>query len=135
MTGRTLQPPYLFSLSKFSMPEAITDNGFIGRDPSVGLVALDTAKLVVRVAGDPACFPHAAVVRETTASVTVAVYYGRAEPTGSDGEGVDQCNVLASSNNISTIIPIPLVEPVGNRTVITLDGSPIRRVGLASPSQ
>lgn len=132
MTGRTRQPPYLFSLKNFSMPDAIIENGFIGTDPSVGLIALDTAKLVVRVAGDPQCFPHAAVVQETTAAVYVAIYYGRALPTGTEVEGADQCNVLASSMNVSTIIPIPLVEPLGRRDVVTLNGSPIKRVELVS---
>lgn len=135
MTGQTRQPPYLFSLAPFTMPEAITDNGFIGTEPNVGFVALDTANLVVRVAGDPACFPHAAVVRETTTNVYVAIYYGRAQPSGTDGEGVNQCNILASANNVSTIIPLPLVEPLGDRSVVTLDGSPIRRVGPPPPSK
>ncbi|MCC6270836.1 MAG: hypothetical protein IT190_06130 [Microbacteriaceae bacterium] len=130
MVGKTRQPPYLFSLAHFDIPEAITDNGLIGTDPSVGLVALDTAGLVVRVAGDPQCFPHAAVVKETDDTVTIGIYYGRAKPTGSNVGNVDQCQVLASALNVSTIIPIPLVEPLGDRAVRTLDGSPIRRVDL-----
>lgn len=147
MTGRMRQPPYLFSLKTFAMADAVTENGYIGADPNVGLVALDSAKLVVRVAGDPKCFPHAAIVRETTSTVTVAIYYARAIPTGAgvdgasvDGANVDgadvdgaaQCNVLASARNISTIIPIPLVEPLGKRHVVALDGSPIRRVEMIS---
>lgn len=130
MDGKTRQPPYLFSLAHFDIPEAITDNGYIGVDPSVGLVALDTAGLVVRVAGDPQCFPHAAVVKETDDTVSVGIYYGRAKPTGSDVDNVDQCQVLASGLNVSTIIPIPLVEPLGKRVVQNLDGSPIRRIDI-----
>ncbi len=135
MTGRTRQPPYLFSLATFGMPEATKENGFIGTDPRVGLVALDLAELVVRVAGDPKCFPQAAVVRETGSTVFVGIYYGRAKPTDSAVDGVIQCNILASGTNISTIIPISLVEPLGKRSVVTLDGSPIMRVEPPSPSK
>lgn len=126
--GKTRQPPYLFSLPHFDIPEAITDNGYIGTDPTVGLEALDTAGLVVRVSGDPQCFPHAAVVKETDDAVFVGIYYGRAKPTGSTVDNVDQCQVLASGLNVSTLIPLPLVEPLGKRPVRTLDGSPIRHV-------
>ncbi len=130
MEGKTRQPPYLFALDQFDIPEAISDNGLIGVDPDIGLAALDMAKLVVRVSGDPQCFPHAAVVRETGEAVSIAIYYGRAKPTGSVVTNVDKCQVLASGLNISTIIPVPLAEPLGGRVVLALDGSPIRRVAL-----
>lgn len=128
--GQTRQPPYLFSLAHFDMPEARTENGLVGTEPGVGLVALDTARLVVRVAGDPSCFPHAVVVKETAEAVSIGVYYGRANRVGAPAVNVDQCDVLASGLNVSTLIPIPLVEPLGGREVLALDGSPILRVAL-----
>lgn len=130
MDGKTRQPPYLFSLKHFDIPEAIPANGYFGEQPSVGLVALDTAQLVVRVSGDPQCFPHAAMVAQSDETVRVAIYYGRAMPNSAKPPAnLADCSVLASSRNISTLIPIQLVEPLGKRTVTTFDGTPILRVG------
>lgn len=131
MTGQTRQPPYLFKLAMFDLEEATHENGYIGADPGPGLVALDTAKLVIQVEGDPACFPHAAIVRETDTSVSIAIYYGQVSPVdGSSSELLAQCTTRASGANISTLIPIQLVEPLGDRTVLTLQGDPIRNVPL-----
>lgn len=130
MNGKTRQPPYLFSLDHFDLPEANVANGYIGTEPSVGLVALDTAQLVVRVAGDPQCFPHAAMVTQTDETVMVAIYYGRALPNSAKPPAnLANCSVLASDRNVSTIIPIQLIEPLGDRTVTAFDGTPILRVG------
>ena len=129
MTGKTRQPPYLFSLANFNNPEATDANGFIGVDASPGLVALDTAKMVVRVSGDPQCFPRAAVVKETSETVSIAIYYGRAMPDpAAPPENLNACGVLNKRDHISTLIPIPLIEPLGNREVVALDGTPIPRV-------
>ncbi len=130
MTGKTRQPSYLFSLAHFDIPEAIPANGYIGGKPNVGLVALDTAELVVRVSGDPQCFPHAAIVMQTDEAVAIAIYYGRAVPDSTHPPlNLSDCTVMAGGLNVSTLIPISLVEPLGDRTVQALDGSPIRRVG------
>ncbi|MEO6942230.1 MAG: hypothetical protein ABI238_05150 [Terrimesophilobacter sp.] len=127
--GQTRQPPYLFKLGTFSLAAATPDNGYIGVDPAPGLVALDTALLVVHVAGDPACFPHAAIVRETDESVSIAIYYGRATPKdGSNAEFASECNILSSGANVSTLVPIQLEKSLGARTVLTLQGDAIRGV-------
>lgn len=129
--GKMRQPSYLFSLAHFDVPGATTDNGYIGVDPIFGLVALDSAQLVVRVAGDPQCFPHAAVVKQTGRTVSIGIYYGRAMPDPSaPPEDLAECRVLASGHNISTIIPIQLTDPLGKRDVVALDGSPLRRVAV-----
>lgn len=129
MTGSIRQPSYLFSLANFSMSQALDANGYIGVDPGPGLVALDSAKLVVRVLADPMCFPHAAVVKETSATVSLAIYYGRALPhPKSPPANLNDCNVLGGSGKVSTLIPIPMVEPLGVREVLALDGTPIPRV-------
>ena len=131
VVGQTRQPPYLFRLTRFSMESATTENGFIGSDPATGLAALDTAWLVVAVAGDPLCFPHQAVVIESAKSVRVGVYYGQENPAdGSNAENLGDCNTRASGASVSALLPITLVEPLGDRVVLTLDGDAIRRVAL-----
>ncbi|HNP15228.1 MAG TPA: hypothetical protein PKI99_02035 [Terrimesophilobacter sp.] len=129
--GQTRQPPYLFKLAPFVLDTATTENGYIGKDPDPGLTALDTAELVVQVKGDPRCFPHAAIVRETDETVSVAIFYGQSNPTdGAHTENLADCNVLASGANVSTLIPIPLASPLKDRTVLTLEGDAIREVPL-----
>ncbi len=133
VNGQTRQPPYLFGLATFDLDSATAENGYIGSEPATGLVALDTAALVVFVAGDPQCFPHAAVVREDVKSVLVAIYYGQAKlPDGSNAADVANCNTRASGLNIPTLIPIPLNAPLGDRAVLTLSGDPIRTVPVLS---
>ncbi len=129
--GQTRQPPYLFKLAPFALDTATTENGYIGVDPEPGLTALDTAELVVQVKGDPRCFPHAAIVRETEETVSVAVFYGQKNPTdGAHTENLADCNILASGANVSTLIPIRLASPLKERQVLTLEGDTIREVPL-----
>jgi hypothetical protein len=131
VSGKTRQPLYLFSLKTFRLDAATTENGYIGTDPTPGLVALDTADLVVRVAGDPQCFPHKAIVRENEDTVEIAVYYGQANPAdGAEKGELAQCGTRASGLSVSTLLPISLASPLGTRTVVTLDGDAIRRVDL-----
>lgn len=126
MTGDTRQPPYLFSLAHFDNPEATPENGYIGSAPRPGLVALDTARLVVQVSGDPRCFPHAALVKETLETVTIAIYYGRALPDPSaPPEDLADCSIANGVNSVSTLIPVPMNEPLGDREVLALDGTVI----------
>lgn len=133
VSGQTRQPLYLFGLKAFDLETATAENGFIGTDPAAGLVALDTAAVVVFVAGDPQCFPHAAVIREDKKEVRVAIYYGQARlADGSNAAGLADCNTLASARNVSTLIPLPLAAPLGDRAVLTLTGEPIRSVPVIS---
>lgn len=129
VSGTTRQPLYLFQLKAFDLETATTDNGYIGTEPDPGLVALDTAGLVVRVAGDPRCFPHAAVIREDADAVRVGIFYGQANPPdGSNAENLADCNTRASGENVSVLVPLRLVAPLGDRPVLTLEGDPIRHV-------
>ena len=50
--GTRRQPSYLFGLRKFEQKDAVEANGLVGVPPPPGLVALDTADLVVQVNGD-----------------------------------------------------------------------------------
>lgn len=127
--GRSRQPPYLFSLETFSFEGASAKTGLIGKRPSAGLVALDSASIVVRVSGDPACFPHAAVIREGAKSVRVGIFYGQPNPEdGSNAEHLAECGTLAAARNVSVLIPLRLTEPLGVRDVLTLAGEPILKV-------
>lgn len=131
VSGKSRQPPYLFDLKKFSLPDATEENGLVGADPKPGFAALDSAMLVVEVYGDPKCFPHHVTVRESDDSVAVGVYYGQASPKdGSNAANVTACSVLASAANTPTLIPIALSGPLDHRAVTTLDGTPIREVVL-----
>ena len=124
--GQHRQPLYLFGLRAFSLPTATTENGLIGSEPPAGLVALDTAQLVVEVAGDPLCFPHKAVVLEGSKTVRIAIYYGQANPAdGSNRENVAECNTKASGQSVTTLLPITLENSLGDRELQTLDGEPI----------
>lgn len=131
VSGQTRQPPYLFGLDVFHLGAATTENGYIGTDPPAGLVALDTAGIVVWVAGDPLCFPHAAIVREEKDAVRVGIFYGRADlPDGSNAERLTDCNTRASARNVPVLIPLPLETPLRDRAVLTLGGDAIRSIPL-----
>lgn len=124
--GQHRQPAYLFSLPVFTLKAATTRNGLIGGDPTTGLVALDTSRLVVEVAGDPQCFPQEAVVIEGSKTVRIAVYYGQENPAdGSNEENVADCNTKASGRSVTALLPIRLESALGNRELQTLDGHPI----------
>lgn len=130
--GQHRQPVYLFGLRVFSLPMATTENGLIGSDPPAGLVALDTAQLVVEVAGDPQCFPHRAVVIEGSKTVRIGVYYGQANPPdGSNRANVADCNTKASGQSVTALLPITLERALGDRELQTLGGDPILRVRTA----
>ncbi|HEU4848784.1 MAG TPA: hypothetical protein VFS93_00045 [Terrimesophilobacter sp.] len=129
VSGTTRQPVYLFRLGVFDPDAATEENGYIGTDPDTGFVALDTAELVVKVAGDPQCFPHAAVIREDAKAVRVGIYYGQANPAdGSNAENLADCNTRASGLNVPVLVPLKLASPLGDRPVLTLAGDPIRQV-------
>jgi hypothetical protein len=128
--GKHRQPPYLFSLPRFSLDAATTENGLLGEAPPTGLLALDTAQLVVEVAGDPTCFPQGVVVLESGSTVRVGVYYGRAPVAGGDVAEVPDCITGASAAAVTTLIPIRLETGLGERVVETVAGDPVRQVPL-----
>lgn len=133
LDGQTRQPPYAFNLAHFALNGATTENGYIGTDPQPGLVGLDTASLMIHVAGDPQCFPQAAVVHVYSKTVSIAVYYGQANPPdGSNSENLGKCSVDEDAASVSTLIPIPLVASLRDRTVVTLSGKEIPLIALIS---
>lgn len=127
--GQTRQPSYLFGLKHFKLKSATKLNGLVGTGPSAGLVALDTADLVLKVSGDPKCFAQVVVVREDAEKVEVGVYYGQANPSdGSNKDQVANCSTISARENRSTLIPIDLSDEVGKRQVVGLDGRGIFEV-------
>lgn len=129
VSAKDRNPDYLFSLPVYSRPLATATDGYLGADPTVGLSALDTADIVVQVRADNRCTPQQVLVVESSTAIVIAVYYGR--PTG---EPLDTkalaapCNPKASDDKSSSVlIPIALGAAVGQRAVLSLEGTPIAK--------
>lgn len=132
--GTRRQPSYLFALHKFAQKDAVDANGLVGVPPPPGLVALDTADLVVRVNGDRRCFPQQVVVREEGDVVRVGVYYGQANPSdGSNLVHVRDCDPTPDGRTgVSVLVPVRLSDDLGSREVQWLDGTPVKRVQVVT---
>lgn len=128
--GMRRQPSYLFSLKHFQQDAAVDANGLIGVTPSPGLVALDSADLVVQVKGDHRCFAQQVVVRERDDTIEVGVFYGQPNPfDGSKLTHVRDCELEPNgSAAVSVLIPLALSDAVGTRSVVRLDGTAVKRV-------
>lgn len=131
MDGQRRQPSYLFSMRTLGVPHGDDAGGLVGEAPPVGLVGLDTARVVVLVSADAACIPMQVYLQEGPSAVRVAVYFGR--PDLADGtehwSGRDSC-APGSSGARSLLVPLPLVSPLGERLVTDLDGVPLRRAPI-----
>ena len=130
MDGLRRQPPYLFDLPDFAAEGAVDANGYVGRDPSTGLTALDSANLVVHVVGDVRCFPHEVVLVEEADVVQIGVFYGQANPPdGTNAANLAACEVEpAPADAVSVLIPVRLAAPLGDRQLRSLDGTNLREV-------
>lgn len=131
-------PPYLLGLKHFSLLGDANPPGYIGSTPAEGFSGLGPADLVVNVRGSVLCIPRQAVVIETETSVQIAIYYGLPDPTpvaGATEEPPEPDHVKGCPADDpvtgSVLIPITLESELGDRTVETLDGDEIRKVGLA----
>ena len=128
MDGAHRNPNYLFGLPSYSRPDAADGDGFLGVKPSIGMTALDSANIVVQVRADSRCTPQQVLVVESLISITVAVYYGL-PITGASQSALAPCDANApASTATSELIPIDLSRPVGDRSVVDLDGTPIAPV-------
>jgi hypothetical protein len=132
--GTRRQPTYLFALRKFEQKDAVDANGLIGVPPPPGLVALDTADLVVQVNGDRRCFPQQVVVHEEDDVVRIGVYYGQANPPdGSNIVHVRDCDPTPEGRaGVSALLPVKLSDALGTREVQWLDGTPVKRVQVVT---
>lgn len=126
-------PDYYARLKEFLYLGAEDIPGYVGRLPDVGNGAFDFADLVINVRGPVLCIPRSVVMIETAEAVQIAVYYGRPDPA--DGSVPDNAVECATDSGVtgSVLIPLALVAELGDRTVQSLDGTPIREV--FSPSE
>jgi hypothetical protein len=132
------KPDYFLRLDRFSLLGEDDIPGYIGVPPDQGFSAIGFADLVVQARGPLLCIPREALVIETEESVTIAVYYGLPDPPAAideDGNEVaaPQPDHVAGCPvddpvTASVLIPVNLTAPLGERTVLTLDGEKLREV-------
>ncbi|MHB1171173.1 MAG: hypothetical protein ACYCZY_01510 [Lacisediminihabitans sp.] len=127
MDGTRREPGYLFSLEAYAPSAAEFAGGYLGKDPPVGLSALDIADLVVHLRGDKNCLPQQVVLTENKDAVLIAVFYGQPNPPdGSNAAKLGACNPNPpAGQSTSLLLPVGLSAPVGDRTVKTIDGSKV----------
>lgn len=119
-------PAYYARLKEFLYLGTEDIPGYIGILPDIGNGAFDFADLVINVRGPVLCVPRSVVMIETEETVQIAVYYGRPDPAdGSVPDNVVECPT-ASGVTGSVLIPLALASELGDRTVESLDGTPIR---------
>ncbi|GAB3139493.1 hypothetical protein [Marisediminicola antarctica] len=130
--GYERSPNYLFAAGKIRAAGLATEPGFLGVVPLPGTVALGMADLVVHVRGDSRCIPQQVVVTPVDDAVQVGVFFGLPNPAdGSNADNLGECDPApAASDTRGFIIPIDLVEPLGDRVVQTLAVEPIALVPL-----
>ncbi len=123
-------PSYLTRLRRYTLRGDVAPAGIIGRAPDVGRAAIDGAALVVQVRGPLVCMPRQAVVIESETSVRIGIFYGL--PDSTSGAAVDQISGCPANSAFSQplLIPIVLASPVGDRTILALDGSVIDKVRI-----
>lgn len=123
-------PEYYDRLDYFTLLGKDDPPGYVGKLPDVGNGALDFADLIVQVRGPLLCIPRAVVVIETVDTIQVGVYYGA--PDAPDGTPVDHAIACPLDSHVtgSVLIPLELLDAVGDRTVVTLTGDAIREVVL-----
>ncbi|MBK4347283.1 hypothetical protein [Lacisediminihabitans changchengi] len=120
-------PSYLFALPIWNPPTIRDGDGYIGVSPDAGSTALDGSSIVVQVRADAACIPRAVVATETDKSVSIGVYYGRPSPEiGAPKVPISKCATdLPVTDGSTVLIPVPLDNKVGTRSVTTLKGDAI----------
>jgi hypothetical protein len=125
MDGSIRSPNYLFSLANLRVKGANNGVGYVGWQPAAGMLALDSANLVVHLNGDSRCIPQEVVVIQGTDTVSIGVFYGQPNPTdGSNAVNLANCSPKPSKST-SVLIPIKLASPLGARTLTALDGKTV----------
>ena len=132
VNGPSRSPEYLFNAGKIRQAGLATQPGFIGVIPLPGMVALDTADVVVHVRGDDRCIPQQVVAVGVEGGVQLGVFFGQPNPDdGSNADQLGNCDPgppIARSK--SYLIPVDLTSPLGDRTVQSLTGEVIHAVPL-----
>jgi hypothetical protein len=120
--GTIRDPNYLFSLANLRVRGADSGVGYVGWEPAAGMLALDSANLVVHLNGDSRCIPQEVVVLEGDTTVSIGVFYGQPNPTdGSNTVNLTNCSPKPPKST-SVLLPIRLSAPLGARSITTLDG-------------
>jgi hypothetical protein len=123
--GTIRDPNYLFSLANLRVKGADSGVGYVGWEPAAGMLALDSANLVVHLDGDSRCIPQEVVVVEGVDTVSIGVFYGQPNPTdGSNAVNLTNCSPKPSKST-SVLLPVKLAAPLGARTLTALDGKTV----------
>ncbi|MGV8852294.1 MAG: fumarate hydratase [Rhodoglobus sp.] len=123
-------PLYLLDLEPFSRLGTTNIPGYIGSQPSETDSTISRADVVVKVRGPLLCIPRRVVAIETPERVQLAVLYGLPNPSDdSVPDHIAGCR-LGQDLTGSVLIPINLSDPIGERTVETLDGAPLAMVNV-----
>lgn len=118
-------PLYMLELEPFSRLGTTSIPGYIGSTPGDDDSTLSRADVVVKVRGPLLCIPRRVVAIETPELVQLAVLYGLPNPDDDSTPDNKKACPLGEDLTGSVLIPIPLDDPIGERTVETLDGTPL----------
>lgn len=123
-------PYYLAFVDVYPGPGGSLE-GLIGKAPGLGFAALDSAELVVNLRGKSQCIPRQAVIIEGDESVQIGIYFGL--PLKKDGSSWrnDFC-AGGSLMGPSLLLPIDLAQPLGDRELQNLDGTPIASIPVVT---
>jgi hypothetical protein len=126
-------PDYLVELENFTYLGDSAVAGYLGGPPDEGFAAIDFASMVVHVRGPVLCIPRELVVIESEVTIQIAVYYGLPDPVDVDAPAPDNAAGCLVDDPVtgSLLIPIALANPVGDRTVVQLDGTEVERIRLS----
>ncbi|QAV71324.1 fumarate hydratase [Salinibacterium sp. UTAS2018] len=118
-------PLYLLELEPFSRLGTTGIPGYIGSEPAETDSTITRADVVIHVRGPLLCIPRRVVAVETPDVVQLAVQYGL--PTPSDGSKPDNVEACPVGEDLSgsVLIPVRLKDPIGERSVQSLDGTPL----------
>ncbi|MBH0054677.1 fumarate hydratase [Salinibacterium sp. SWN139] len=125
-------PLYLLDLEPFSRLGTTNIPGYIGSEPDDTDSTIGRADVLIHVRGPLLCVPRRVVVVEGPESVQIAVQYGL--PTPSDGSKPDNAEACPLGEDLtgSVLIPITLKDVIGERSVESLDGTPLTLVQTGS---
>ena len=118
-------PLYLLDLEQFSRLGTTSIPGYIGSAPTETDSTISRADVVLHVRGPLLCVPRRVVAIETPDLVQLSVQYGLPNPSdGSTPDNVAGCPV-GQDLTAAVLIPVPLNDPIGERSVESLDGTPL----------
>lgn len=120
-------PEYLWEMGKVRSAGLAAQPGFLGVEPVEGIVALDTADLVVHVRGDDRCIPQTVVISPVDGGVQIGVFFGQPRPAdGSNDTDVANCDPGPPvARTRGYLIPVDLETPLGERMLQSLAGGEI----------